>query len=72
MCGTDWQALQNLCDMHNVELRENKYQLGLGDEGYTVTLRLGQTSHSAHVPYMYTLNECVEWITDFIGRYRGD
>lgn len=70
-CNADWQALQNLCDIHGLELRENRYN-GLGEAGYTMILRTGVKTHSAHIPYYYTLPEVVEWVEKFCENHKQD
>lgn len=64
-CAADWQAIQNLCDMYGMELRENKYNR-MGSAGYTAIL----DNHAAHVPYDYTLPQIVEWLKEFYESHR--
>lgn len=61
-----FQELQNLCDLYHLHLRENKYN-GLGDTGYTVINR--RSSASAAVPYDMTLQEALEWLTEWTKIY---
>lgn len=70
-CAVEWHAIQNLCDINGLELRENKYNIP-GTTGYTAILRNGQRSASMGMKYSHTLQEWVEAVQEFLEAHTYD
>lgn len=60
------QSLQNFCDLHKLELRENRYnQQFMSHTGFTVKYH----NHAAHVPGDWTIERATTWLLEFMEKH---